>query len=149
MFRKILYPTDFSENAEKALEYVKKLKDAGTEEVVILHVIDTAYIEAYEDVYSLEGMNTEQILKKVKNEMEKRLKNVEEKIRAHGLKTKISIRMGNPYEEIVKVAAEENVSIIVLGHRGMRALSEAIERLLGSTVEKVLAHAKTPVLVVR
>jgi len=149
MFRKILYPTDFSEDAKKALEYVKKLKEAGTKEVVILHVIDTAYIEAYEDVYSLEGMGTEQILKKVENEMKKKLKNIEEKLRAHGLKTKISIRMGNPYEEIVKVAAEENVSIIVLGHRGMGALSEVVERLLGSVVEKVISHAKTPVLVVR
>ena len=32
MFRKILYPTDFSAVAEKALEYVKKLKEAGTKE---------------------------------------------------------------------------------------------------------------------
>jgi len=46
MFRKILYPTDFSKDAEKALEYVKKLKEAGTEEVVILHVIDGESLEA-------------------------------------------------------------------------------------------------------
>jgi len=149
MFRRVLYPTDFSENAEKALEYIKKLKEAGTEEVVILHVIDTAYLEAYEDVYSLEGMDTEEILKKLKKETEKKLKEIEEKIRAHGLKTKISIKMGEPYEEIVKVAGEENVSIIVLGSTGKGAVSEAIERLLGSTVERVIAHAKTPVLMAR
>jgi len=149
MFRKILYPTDFSKNAEKALEYVKKLKEAGTEEVVILHVIDLVYLEAYEDVYSLEGMNTKEIMEKIKEEMEKKLKEIEEEIRAHGLKTKISIRIGKPYEEIVKAAAEENVSIIVLGSTGRGAISEVIERLLGSTVEKVIAHAKTPVLVVK
>jgi len=149
MFRKILYPTDFSENAEKALEYIKKLKEAGTEEVVILHVIDTAYLEAYEDVYSLEGMNTEQMMKKLKEEKEKKMGEIEEKLHSYGLKTKTSIRMGKPYEEIVKAAAEEKVSIIVLGSTGKGAISEAIERLLGSTVENVVAHAKTPVLVVR
>jgi len=36
MYKKNIYPTDFSKNAEKAFEYVKKLKDAGTREVVIL-----------------------------------------------------------------------------------------------------------------
>ncbi|MDO9528668.1 MAG: universal stress protein [Syntrophales bacterium] len=39
MFEKILLPTDFSDVAEKALSCVKHLKDAGTKEVVVLHVI--------------------------------------------------------------------------------------------------------------
>ena len=45
MFEKILYPTDFSDVSKKALEYVKKLKDAGTKEVIVLHVIDEREIE--------------------------------------------------------------------------------------------------------
>ena len=40
MFTRILYPTDFSDCSEKALEYVKKLKEAGTREVIVFHVID-------------------------------------------------------------------------------------------------------------
>jgi len=36
MFRKILYPTDFSDSANAALSYVKKLKEAGAEEVILL-----------------------------------------------------------------------------------------------------------------
>ena len=40
MFSKILHPTDFSEPSTKAIEYVKKLKEAGTIEVIVLHVID-------------------------------------------------------------------------------------------------------------
>jgi nucleotide-binding universal stress UspA family protein len=41
MFRKILYPTDFSDTAKKAIPFLKQFKDTGTEEVIILHVIDT------------------------------------------------------------------------------------------------------------
>ena len=37
---KILYPTDFSEPSKKAIRYVKKLREAGTKEIIILHVID-------------------------------------------------------------------------------------------------------------
>ena len=40
MFDKILFPTDFSDVAAKALQYVKQLRAAGGREVVILHVID-------------------------------------------------------------------------------------------------------------
>jgi nucleotide-binding universal stress UspA family protein len=40
MFKKILYPTDFSDVSKKALEFVKGLKAAGAEEVVVLHVVD-------------------------------------------------------------------------------------------------------------
>jgi len=41
MFDRILYPTDFSDIALKVLTYIKKLKDSGAREVVVLHVIDT------------------------------------------------------------------------------------------------------------
>lgn len=40
MFEKILYPTDFSDEAMKALEFIKQLKGAGAREVIVLHVID-------------------------------------------------------------------------------------------------------------
>ena len=40
MFHKILFPTDFSEVSNKALECVKGLKECGAKEVILLHVID-------------------------------------------------------------------------------------------------------------
>ena len=43
MFNKILFPTDFSEASTEALEYIKSLKDSGTEEVVVLHVVKGRY----------------------------------------------------------------------------------------------------------
>ena len=46
MFEKILYPTDFSNVSKKALKYIKRLKDAGAKEVVVLHVIDEREIES-------------------------------------------------------------------------------------------------------
>jgi nucleotide-binding universal stress UspA family protein len=44
MFRKVLCPTDFSEVAGKAVRYLKQLKDAGMEEVLVLHVIDVRHL---------------------------------------------------------------------------------------------------------
>lgn len=147
MFRKILYPTDFSEDAEKALEYVKKLKEAGTEEVVIVHVIDGESLEAMvtpciwsgEDVEKCE----ERIKKKMRREARKKLKNIEKAI---DVNVKTVIKIGKPSAEIIKVAEKEKVSLIVMGAHGMGKMEEL---LLGSTAEKVVRHSKVPVLVIR
>ena len=60
MFSKILYPTDFSEPSKKAVKYVKKLKEAGTKEVIVLYVIDEHELGAM-----VEGMNGKEALKKM------------------------------------------------------------------------------------
>ena len=40
MFDKILYPTDFSDVANKTMNYITRLKQAGGREVIVLHVND-------------------------------------------------------------------------------------------------------------
>lgn len=51
MYKKILYPTDFSETAEIALKHVKAFKTLKAEEVILLHVIDEREIKR--EIYSL------------------------------------------------------------------------------------------------
>lgn len=53
---------------------------------------------------------------------------------------------GSPAEAIVNMAATHQSDVIVLGSRGLGRLAGA---LLGSTSQKVIAHASCPVLVVR
>jgi len=60
----------------------------------------------------------------------------------------MQVREGLPAEELVKVAAEQQVSCIILGHRGS-ALRHRLRRLLlGSTTAQVLRRAPCPVLLV-
>ncbi|NLA38176.1 MAG: universal stress protein, partial [Methanomicrobiales archaeon] len=40
MFERILFPTDFSGPSMKVLSYIPALREAGTREVVLVHVID-------------------------------------------------------------------------------------------------------------
>lgn len=53
---------------------------------------------------------------------------------------------GDPAHEIIGIAADKEVDLIVLGSRGMGRLAGL---LLGSIAQKVLGHATSPVLVVR
>jgi nucleotide-binding universal stress UspA family protein len=60
----------------------------------------------------------------------------------------MQVREGVPAEELVKVATEQQVTCIVLGHRGS-ALRHRLRRLLlGSTTAQVMRRAPCPVLLV-
>ena len=144
MFEKILYPTDFSDVAVKALQYIKRLKASGAKEVIVLHVIDERGIDS---VHRFLGESELNKLKKNKmEETEKMLKSIEKELGEAGLKTILRIETGMPVREILKVEEEENVSAIVIGSHGWSNLQEIF---LGSVSEKVIRKSKQPVFVVK
>lgn len=143
MFRRILYPTDFSDVSKKAINYLIQLKEAGTEEVVILHVVDTRSLHIPE-VYSLLDLS----LLGEKQELaarEEALK-ITEILADSGIKTIIRIENGIPFKEILRAEADEDISLIVIGSHGT---SNVKEMLLGSVSEQVIRKARKPVLVVK
>ena len=144
MFRRILYPTDFSDVSQKALEYIKRLKEAGATEVVLLHVHDIRGDEAAHRV--LGSSKFEQLQKGLEKEAKKMLSKPEKELHEAGLKVKPMIRRGIPLKEILKVETEEDVSAIVIGSHGV---SNIQEMFLGSVSEKVIRRCKKPVLVIK
>jgi nucleotide-binding universal stress UspA family protein len=143
MFEKILYPTDFSDIAEKALRYVVQLKDAGANEVIVLHVIDQRNIDTLDEMLTKDTFALEKALEE---ESIKITSGLENELKEKGFKVKIRIEKGIPFYEILKVANEENVSAIVIGSHGK---SNIAEMLLGSVSEKVARKAMQPVLLVK
>ncbi|HVN72840.1 MAG TPA: universal stress protein [Desulfomonilia bacterium] len=144
MFEKILFPTDFSDVAQKALQYVKRLKEAGGQEVVVLHVIDQSNLEL------LSSYSTIQDFMSIEREIEKRsyeeIALVVNELKQLGLTVKERVEKGIPLRVVLKVAEEENPSIIVVGSHGKSNLEEM---LLGSVSDKVVRKAKHPVLVIK
>ena len=143
MFKKILYPTDFSDVARKALDYVVCLKDAGAQEVVILHVIEKGNFDA------IARYATKDILEIEKNLRERAMAEIlpiEERLKKKGFKVKVIITRAVPYMGVLDVEKKEKASLIVIGSHGMSNIAEIF---LGSVAEKVTRRAKTPVLVIR
>jgi len=130
MFRKILYPTDFSECSERALEYIKEAIGAGVgvAEVVIVHVVE-------------KGETLEEI-EENKRKAEAELEGIKEVIERKGVKVKTSITAGIASEEILRVAREENASIIMMGSRGLGFVKTI---LYGSTSDRVVRRAEISV----
>jgi nucleotide-binding universal stress UspA family protein len=143
MFAKILYPTDFSDVSKKALAYLKRLKDAGAKEIVILHVIDERKIEAIA-LYCTSGSFV--FIEKMEEEARKEVLAIEGELKKCGFEAKVRIETGIPLREILRVEEEEKVSLIVIGSHGKTNIKEM---LMGSVSEKVVRRAKNPVLVIK
>jgi len=143
MFHKILYPTDFSDRSKKALAYLVQLKNAGEKEVVILHVVDTRNLHIPE-IFSMMDLST--LGEKQAEKAVAEASSIAGLLNNAGLKTRVRIERGIPFKEILRVAKEEDVSLIVIGSHGA---SNVEEMLLGSVSEKVIRKSKVPVFVVK
>jgi len=143
MFKKILYPTDFSDVSKKALDYLAQLKDAGTKEIVVLHVIDEKGIDA---ISRYGAGNAETVIREIEKEAMEEGKKIEKKLMQSGLNVKVRIERGVPLKEILTVEEEEKVSAIVIGSHGKTNIREMF---LGSVSEKVIRQSKKPVLVIK
>jgi len=144
MFDKILYPTDFSKISGKGLAFVERLQEAGTKDVILLHVMDPRSFEI------LKTYESEFMAKSVEENMKKssleRLNKISEQLRNKGLTVKVRLEKGVPFSVILKVSEEEDVSAIIVGSHGV---SNVAEMLLGSVSEKVIRKSKKAVLVVK
>jgi nucleotide-binding universal stress UspA family protein len=150
MFEKILFPTDFSECAEKAVAYITKLRKAGAKEVIVVHVIDDAGLEDMVKHCKKAGFETEDfknnILGDITQEKRHEAEALKQSFEGAGLKASVTIEFGTPSREICRVAEKEKVSVIVMGAQGKGAIKAM---LLGSVSERILRGSHVPVLVVR
>jgi nucleotide-binding universal stress UspA family protein len=142
-FKKILFATDFSENSEHAFDYAYSLARNYNARLVIIHVIN--------EPVDLRGFYVPHIsFEKLEKEIEEGAEKMMEKFCRTRVKDftnyETSIVAGIPYEEILKKAGEENVSLIVLGTQGRKGLDHF---LFGSTAERVVRNATCPVMTVR
>jgi nucleotide-binding universal stress UspA family protein len=119
-----------------AFNIVKRLKSAGADEVVLLHV---------QDERAMEHRSAEQLAKFDEEDMA-RLETMRKALVLRGLPGRFLMRHGLPFTETLKVAEEEDVSLIVMGSRGRSAVAEL---LTGSTFKNVVRQSRRPVLVIQ
>jgi len=130
----VLFPTDFSENADHAFMYVEKLVTGGAKRVTLLHVQDKVRIEPH--------------LKDQLEEFNKidraRLERMKETLQKKGdAEVDIQLRYGSPFVEITRFIREGNVHLVVMGSQGRGFVQELF---LGSVSRNVARHSDAAVL---
>ncbi len=152
MFRKVLFPTDFSEGSMRAIQRFERENDIPVSECILLHVIDEGLVEdlvaGYSLLYNNENAEINSILKNLKDEALKKLEERKERCKEmmKAKNVRIMVTVGIPYKEIVRIAEEEDVSLILLPSHGKLGFSH---ELMGSTTIRVLRKTKKPVLIIK
>lgn len=133
IFSRILFPTDYSETAERALDFLGKIALETGCSVTLMHVM-----ESKEEDPENERRREEEcwyLLEAKKRRLE----------RLGAAEVSIDLVHGRPSEEILAGMSKGAFTCIVMGGKGKGVLTELI---LGSTANEVARQATLPVLFV-
>ena len=138
-FQRIVLPVDGSDGSARAVEKALSLARETGVDVTALHVMDVPYLASTDLNYTYPDLL--EIIKKRGDEVLDEVKKQGSKLGVH-VKTKLVD--GSPDDQIIKEAKKDD--LIIMGCKGRTALSRI---LVGSVCEKVLHHAKSPVMIIR
>ncbi len=140
-YKHILLATDFSDFSTEIANKAKELAEANQAQLSIVHVVDNIPITdaTYGPIIPYDGDLTEQIMDAAKERLAKIANRLDIP------KNKQWQEIGSPKLEIVRIADENDVDLIVVGSHGRHGFA----LLLGSTANGVLHHAHCDVLAVR
>lgn len=132
----ILFPTDFSDNADYAFSYVKKLAGAGAKRVTLLHVQDKSRIDPHLQ-HRLEEFN----------EIDRgRLEKMKDTLQQNSsVAVETEICYGMPFQEITRRIHGGDVDLVVMGSQGRGFIEEIF---LGSVSHNVARHTEAPLLLI-
>lgn len=140
--RQILIATDGSETANEAADFAMEMVGCSGAKVYAVYVID---ITPYRSV-SLDKIWSKETLDEFERAGHEATSYVENIAKAAGAEVESRVLRGHPAEKIVTFAEDNNIDMIIVGSLGKGGYEKVV---LGSVSEKVVRHAKVPVLVVR
>ena len=144
--RKILVPTDFSEDSDLAFRMALSIAVKYQARIFLLHVISNTVQQSLSD-YCLDQSIVARVLNESIVFSNEKLQEVIDKNQQSGnIKVIPNVRKGQPYEEILKEASERKIDLIVIASHGETGLKKYF---IGSVTEKVMKEAKCPVLLIR
>jgi len=138
----ILVPLDFSPCSINALRVAIGMA-APEGDLTLLHVIDEQFID--EAVGASLG-ESDDIRERLRQHAEANFETALQGIDTGQVEIERMIVVGSPFVEILKIARDLDLPMIVMGVRGRSTPPE--ELLFGSTAEKVLRGSRIPVLCV-
>ena len=137
MYRKILVALENGPADDRLLPHISQLAAQCQAELLLMHVAD-----------GWAARNFEQLKLAESDEMKadsEYLENTADRLRATGLTVDTLLALGNPPNEIVKIAASAQCDLIALASHGHKFIGDLIH---GSTIDKVRHNTTIPLLVV-
>jgi len=143
--KQILVPTDFSEQAENALQLATEMAKANDAELLVLHVVEIPGQQSFSTtgepdyVDEMEAVFIKKMIEKGRDQ----LAELEGRSELQGVNVKTNLKAGNAYHNISDIISDYQPDLIVMGTNGATGAEEI---LIGSNTEKVVRNAHCPVL---
>lgn len=138
MYKKVLFATDFDEVGVLAAHKAKKIAEENGAELILVHVVEPIPAYAYPGFAGFAEVELS-----IREQAEKELTELAKKLNVDP--KHCFIEFGSTKNEILRVAKERKIDLIVTGSHGKHGLS----LLLGSTANAILHGAECDVLIVR
>jgi nucleotide-binding universal stress UspA family protein len=147
LYKRILCPVDFSESSLHALKYAISMAQEADGQLTVLHVVehDLQNTADMASVAYAAGMTIGNFLKEREEALRRRL---QETIAGapEFCSVESLITQGKPWREVLRIAAERQSDLIVMGVQG-RGAADLL--FFGSTTQHVVREASCPVLTLR
>jgi len=140
-YKHILLAVDFFENDAIVSSRAKDLADRYQAKLSIVHVVDSMPIT--DSGYGLDLPFDLDLTAELLAAAKSKLAKLAEQLNVSD--SGVWLEMGSPKQEIIRIANENDVDLIVIGSHGRHGFA----LLLGSTANSVLHHAHCDVLAVR
>jgi nucleotide-binding universal stress UspA family protein len=138
MYRNILIPLENSQADEAILAHIKPLARMTGAKLLLVHVADGWVARNFDQLKLAESDE----MKQDRAYLEER----REELGREGFSCDAMLALGEPSDEIIKLAATHDVDLIAMSTHGHRFISDI---LYGATADKVRHKVNIPVLLLR
>ena len=145
MIKRVMIATDGSDTSKKATVIGIDIARQAKGTVIAVYVMDISRLSHLPGYATLPGLK-EKILALMEDEGRQAIEFVQNRAQIMSVPCLKIIAQGNPAEELLKAAREQEADIIVMGKIGRTAVEKF---LLGSVAEKVVFQSTIPVLLIK
>ena len=138
MYRRILVAVENSAADRTILTHVTALARLTGAELLLVHVADGWAARTFDQLKLRES-------EEMKSDRAY-LEGLKDELVAQGLSVHTQLALGDPAEELIRVAGEQQVDLIAMSTHGHRFLSDVVH---GATADRVRHLVKVPVLLLR
>jgi nucleotide-binding universal stress UspA family protein len=142
--KKIMVAVGFTEYSDELLGYAAGIADSIGAEMIVVNIINSRDVEAVGTIAAMGyEVDSEHYVSGVKEERRQTLTKMLKKIAFPAERIRSVFKVGHPVEELLKIAVNENVDLIVMGIKGRSDLEHV---LVGSVAEKIFRRSPIPIL---
>ena len=142
--KKILVATGFNQYTEDLLKYAAGIAKSMSAELIVASIINARDIEAVGTSAAMGyEVDSENYVAGLKAERQKELDDILKKVAPAPEKVRAIFKIGNPSDELLKVAVKENIDLIIMG---IKSRTDLEYFFIGSVAEKVFRRSPIPIL---